>query len=864
MQLAPAAFAENPSAEPDGELLRAADITAEGYYEFRDTASALTDEQFFGIWNPGLEEWTTKGKINYDFSDELDDVEDCVKGGRYEDAKAALLEYYRTRSKGSLPEMQTDTEYPLDLIIDGIYTNRVSFLTKELSIPTEYSLIEIDVTQFLNLIRDGFATLCLHARKKGAAPIRIASKESENAPYIDAVINGKSVRLEMLRDTYIRAQEHENEVYGQEEELLIRDSGNPIDSDYSMGFMQIDTSGLSETDVITSAKLNFYAKTDGDSPSSLMIFRENREFDESSDCFASMKSALTIVSWQGIEDGTDWNWPDGYYTEFEYHFNRFYFLDDFVRTYQKTENEYYAYHALNLMFDFLRDQSVGYPRALEEPIRALSWHSTFFRLLGSKYMTPEAATALLKYFWESQDYLRTNFSVGSNWGTAQTKTFLKGCAVFPEFSDCRLWLKTIRSRVENDIAPLILDDGAYIENSHSYAVGTLQYALNFFRDAKAAGLEFSDAFTQKAQLFTKYIMDSANYKGLSVEWGDGGSASMRSYVKDLAEVFGNQEFLYFGTEGERGSKPSWTSANYPIGRRTFLRTGWDADDTFLYINNYKGNIHGHSDALHIYLDAYGANLLMDTGKLSYDLENDEIAIWQTYNTEAHNSVSVNGASQRNVDYGETNALAVTDYTDFYEGYTDSNEGVRHERSILFIKPNYFIVSDLLTPEDESTVNDYRQTWHTPYNAKLTLEEESKTARTNYNNQANLKIIPADSEQLEAEIKMGYGWGSAGNSGAKVPYVSYGQNASGKVSHDVILYPEKAGTEDEVSLQRLDTGYQKTDVTALKLNINGKTAYYLLDHRGGGEEKGFGGNRFDGKMAMMERDGRTMPSHGRKW
>ena len=849
LQLAPGIFAEQPEASGS-----APDFTAEGYYEFQDAASALTDELFFGIWNNGLGEWTTKGKLNYGYSDELDRVEECVKGGRYEDAKSELLEYYRTRSGGSIPETQTSTSYPLDLIIDGIYTNRVSFLTKDLVIPTEYEWIEIDVTDFLNLIRDGFATLCLHARKKWAEPIRIASKESDYAPYIDAVINGKAVRLDILRDTYIRAQDYENQVYGGEKEILIHDSGNPIDSDYSMGFIQINTSEIAETDIITSAKLRIYAKTDGAEPAEMMIFRDNREFNENADSFASMKSHLTIVSWQGIEGGTNWDWPEGYYGEFEYHFNRFYFLDDFVRMYRKTENEYYAYHALRLMLDFLQDQNVGYPRSLEEPIRALSWQTTFFHLLESKYMTPAAATALLKYFWESQEYLRTTFAVGSNWGTAQTKTFLKGCAAFPEFSDCPLWLKTIRSRVENDIAPLILDDGAYIENSNSYASGTLQYILGFFKDAKATGLEFSDAFTKKTRLFTKYMMDCANRNGASVEWGDGGAVDVRSYIRDLAEVFGDQEFLYFGTDGARGTLPSWTSANYPVGRRTFLRTGWKSSDTFLYINNYKGNIHGHSDALHIYLDAYGESMLSDTGKLSYDVENDEIAIWQTYNTEAHNSVSVNHAPQRNTDYGETNALAVTDYTDFYEGYTDSNENVRHERSILFIKPNYFIVSDLLTPSDDSTVNDYRQTWHTPYGANLTIDSGSKAARTNYNNRANLQIIPADPELLEAEIKMGWSWGLTGNSGARVPYLSYGQNKPGQVSYDTVLFPEKLDAKDSVTVKRLDTGSDKTEVTALELNINHKKAYYMLSHRVTGESRSFGdGNSFDGKMAYFEKN-----------
>ena len=845
------------SAETDDEdLYNEADVPyylEEGYVTFSDNSSC-TDEQFFGIWNNGIEEWTTKSKINYDYTDELAKVEEAAKRADYELAKVELLEYYRTRSNGLFPEPETQNTCEIDLIVDGIFPNNCSFLTKDTLIGTQYSCIEIDVTDYLNE-RDGVYTLCFNARRKEPGAIRIASKESEFAPYVDAVVNGQNVKLNMFSDTYVRAVDYENEIFGLSEEILIHDSGAPIDSDTCIGYMQIDMSDIKETDVISSAKLMFYAKTDNEKASELMIFKDTRTIDENTETFATKKNTIWIVSWQGIESGSDWVWPAGYYGNFAEQITRFHLLDHFVRVYEETENEYYAYHALRLMFDFMQDQTHGYVTVLTEPIRTLSWYSTFFHMINSPYMTPTAATALIKWFYEGQDFLRTHFSIGSNWGTVQTKTFLRGCAVFPEFADKPLWLKTIRNRIENDIAPLILDDGAYIECSNSYALGTLDYVLCFFRDAKEVDLKFSDGFTEKVKRFAKYMISTMVSNGDSVEWGDGNPGSIRSHIKELGEVLDDREMIYIGTNGEMGKKPEWTSSVFPVGRRAFLRSGWAKDDTFLFINNYGGNIHGHSDSLHIYLDAYGTNLLEDTGKASYDLENDPIAIWQTYNSEAHNTVSVNGKGQQQKDSGETCSVLMTEFTDFYEGYTDANEGVRHTRNIFFVKPGYFIVSDLLSPDDMEAVNDYRQTWHTPYSGNVTIAPENKMAETHFNDRANLKIIPLDSENIEAEMKIGWSRHNEGsNPTAEVPYVSYGQTKEGAVSFDTVLYAIPAGEDKDVHVQRINTDYDKTDVTALKISADKNETYFMLAHSRQDVEKVFGeGNSFDGKMAFFEKN-----------
>lgn len=818
---------------------------------FSTDVSSMTDEEFFGVWNNGTESWVGSGKLNYEYTDELSPVEDCVKNADYDGAKEALLTYLRTRSGGYEPPLPT-ADYPTDLLIDGVFTNRLEIIEKELSVGTDYEWLEADVTSLLKSVKNSLFSICLHARKKEAESIRIASRESEYAPYVEAVVDGKTVSLPVIKDLYIRAEAYENENFGVEDEILVRDSGNPIDSDTRIGFIEVDTSSLSTNSVITSAKLKLYAKTDAAEPSKLMLFRFFTKLDEETDTFKTLKSSLGIVSWQGIECGSDWEWPEGYYSEFGYHFNRFYFLAKLVELYRQTGNEYYAYHTINFILDFIKDKYVSYPRVLEEAIRAEQWYTIFWGVLNSEWMTPQACSAIMKYFWQSANEQMTGFAVGSNWGTTQTQTLVGFCAVFPEFRDQPLWLKTARNRLENDISPLILDDGAYIENSTSYAAVTLNALLSILTYAENAGLKFSSKFINKVELFINHIMDTSDPNGVPVEWGDGKASNVRNTILKLGELFENQEQIYFGSNGENGAVPKRTSALYPIGRRAFMRNSWDKDATYLFINNYKGNIHGHSDSLHIYLHAYGEPLLVDTGKSSYDLENDEIAIWQTFDTEAHNSIDINDKSQENIDRKETALMDMTEYTDFYTGYSDSVSDARFTRNILFIKPRWFIVSDLLEPKNINSVNEYKQTWHLPYRANPSIDETTKIGRSNFDKKANILVIPADPDELEATLPTGWGRGDKGSADEQ-KYLKYTQKKSGNVTYDTVLLPQKMGANDNIDISRVDTGFDKSEVSALKITLNDNVFEYIIAHSHIDDLKTYGTNSYDGRMAFYERD-----------
>ena len=62
-------------------------------------AAAMTDENFFGVWDKDGEKWLAgrSGKLDYESFPALGDVLAYVKDGNYADAKSELLNYMKTR-----------------------------------------------------------------------------------------------------------------------------------------------------------------------------------------------------------------------------------------------------------------------------------------------------------------------------------------------------------------------------------------------------------------------------------------------------------------------------------------------------------------------------------------------------------------------------------------------------------------------------------------------------------------------------------------------------------------------------------------------------------------------------------------------
>ena len=176
----------------------------------------------------------------------------------------------------------------------------------------------------------------------------------------------------------------------------------------------------------------------------------------------------------------------------------------------------------------------------------------------------------------------------------------------------------------------------------------------------------------------------------------------------------------------RDSLPDKTSRDLSTSGYYIMRTGWDAQAHYLGFDcgelaagvstqDTPSAAHGHADTLSIEVSAFGEPLLVDPGFWTYN----GTAEWHRYfrETEAHNTVVVDGRSQAEfrgrlkwshapkADVHEWITLNALDYAEgSHSGYHRLPSPVTHRRTIVFLKPHYWVVRDELTGEGEHVLD----------------------------------------------------------------------------------------------------------------------------------------------------------------
>ena len=404
-----------------------------------------------------------------------------------------------------------------------------------------------------------------------------------------------------------------------------------------------------------------------------------------------------------------------------------------------------------------------------------------------------------------------------------------------------------------------MSDFSFGESTSGYAFTVPSGLLGAKKLTVNNGYSFPEELNDYLYYPVKFMVDSAHVNGYNPTFGDAAYSDMRGTVLDYAKVLGDEELLYFATNGEEGKYPSYTSSFYPVGQFANMRSGWSEDDTFLRIanNNLTNNGHGHPDHLSIICSAYGKVLLADVGYGTYS-STDQTANWLRWSTVAHNTIEIGGVAQTKGAETQTTYYAQNNGLDFYEGCTLSNEEFPHYRSVLFVRPGFWIVSDSIVGEGDG-VTDFKQTWHFMPNANPTLDPVTKESKTNFTEGANIKIFSADSEDLDrCRIDDGY-YSETYGKVEDAEYTAYVKMQRNKVNFDTVLYPVREGEDNKgASITRLETGFDTSVASALKIDFTNEdkiadTGYYYISHEDEPKRHDFGQFSYNGKVLYTNHD-----------
>ncbi len=465
--------------------------------------------------------------------------------------------------------------------------------------------------------------------------------------------------------------------------------------------------------------------------------------------------------------------------EWQWQLNRMSFWNDMANAYYFTKDERYPKAFAQQLHSWMEQCPVPAKakngpfdawRTIEAGIRMLgSFPYTFFLMLPSPSLTDADIVAFTRSVYDHSHYLRTNETSG-NWLLMEMNGLCTAGCYFPEFRDAADWRAHAFERMAAEAKRQLLPDGAQYELSTGYHpdvvisnfIGIRETAINTGHDNEVPASYL--ASIEKAYEWTMYLTTpNRNRPKKNDSWpGD-----VRPLMRKAFSLYPQREdFHWFATDGKEGHAPEKTSIFLDWSGQVVQRSGWEEDANYLIFNVAPlGYGHWHQDKLNVCIWSHGRELLYDNGGSSY--ANDKWRSWSV-NTFSHNCILVDGLGQnrgasdpklsRDRDPNFVSQAPIqanwqsTPVYDFATGTYDDPYGPQktriaaQQRSVLFIKPDLYIVADRMTPVDAEP-HTYQARWQL-LSTETAQDPKTAAVTTVDAGQPNLAVVPLITSGLE--------------------------------------------------------------------------------------------------------------------
>ncbi len=402
--------------------------------------------------------------------------------------------------------------------------------------------------------------------------------------------------------------------------------------------------------------------------------------------------------------------------------------------------ETFATHVTSWMEQNPPKLGLNWLSSLEVAFRAISWVWALHFFRDSARLTPDLFLRLLKHLYLHARHLETYLSTYSS-----PNTHLTGEALglyylglqLPEFRAARRWRAAAEAILLGELRRHVRADGVYFEQSSYYHRYTTDFYTHLYVLARANGAEPGGALAAKLQLLLDHLMHITRPDGTTPLFGDDDGGKLlkfeerrpndfRAALANGAALFARPDYKYvaggaaeetlwlLGPAGlaafdaVEAREPAGLSRAFTDGGYYVMRDGWGAGANYLLLDcGPHGTMncgHAHADALAFDLAAHGRTLLVDPGTYVYTASRELRDYFRA--TGSHNTLTVDGESSsvpagpftwRHVARAAARdwiAHARFDYfAGEHDGYLRLPEPARHERSVLFLKGDYWVVRD---------------------------------------------------------------------------------------------------------------------------------------------------------------------------
>jgi hypothetical protein len=328
----------------------------------------------------------------------------------------------------------------------------------------------------------------------------------------------------------------------------------------------------------------------------------------------------------------------------------------------------------------------------------------------------------------------------------------------------------------------------------------------------------------------------------------------RGEFKMLGNTFEEPLLWFFGRQGgqefaQLAVKPlQLRSYLMPDSSYVVMRSGWEQNSGYCLISNgvpktTQDHELKHADLLSFELFANGSDLLIDSGPYSFQKADE----WNQYfrSLHAHNGIIVDGIKHINFsdrraqsEFDQWVSTPIFDFlSGYHSGFEDLEEPVRHRRSIFYFKPNYWIISDLLTGEGQHFLDQY---FHFPP-FRLNVDFTNKRVNIEIDRYRHFTLMPLNPHEMDVMIFTGgdspdSGWISDGYKyKVEAPYIKYGKRVRVPTCFHTLLYAYDAENPINISGRHphvfsQDTSLLSDEVSVIEIAIEQETHYFVLMYK----------------------------------
>ncbi len=791
-----------------------------------------------------------------------------------------------------------------------------------ITVPAEKGEILLNMEPTLKTLREKNELLTVYLiglKKDGSvAEFDSRNKEGGHAPTLEVTIDGVTTPIIARDDTYVSPCENHNKIYGLEDTFLVEESVSsigkgkdvkgksinvPADKNTKRGLIQFDLSGFPEDAEISNAVIKLYGKNIGREGNTgdmqVAAFSiANYDWPEAQQTFYGPNGTgldHLIFSWYGdgaigyLPTRTIYPIKDPYISSKAICGHRFpEEIARFARWWTSPingylsaaeDNEHYAFIAIKQLAHLLdeRGDEPGFDlqQWLDVACRSEAMSKGLFNLCTSEHMSTEIWTAITKYMWQMGNRLTAATPTGTNGTTYIISGFNHLNVYFYEFRQHYDWAKTIRHYSDVNVTASVKADGAGVEGGLGYVANVYKGQAGWVQINESMGVMEEASMPISPELKStiarglRYVMHMTGPGYVDNQMGDGGNH--RTDYKSQFKLGGEQladdtsliddYLLYAGTDGAQGKQDPVTSVMYPLDMRMVMRTGWAKNDLYLMNSVNEDKTHCHNDDGNIIMFAYGNYLLVDP--LYYTYTSGDPYGTKLKSSLMHNTVNMNGKNQNAQTGGSVNLWGSNSVFDISNmGTQNVPDAKQFNRSVVFVKPGYYIVSDYLIPKNNNA-NTYSQDWHFLPTANITADKETGQLRTNFEAEANLIIAQDSMENIDVTINTN-GLYSEGNSHLvqNVKYAEYKQETKGPAVFNTVLYPVRAGGSAEVETAPLlvedvkENGASAMEIRTHDVNQNVQTQaqYYMVHDFEQQKMRNYGDYRTDALFNYVEQNG----------